>query len=107
MKTYLGRPWRDYAHTVFAASEITDVVRPEGWHNWNRPEREATTRYSEVRNTGAGAATARRVSWMKPVAESDLPLLTPANVLRGNDGWDPSSVPSSPSARKALDVAIQ
>ena len=107
VKTYLGRPWRDYAHTVFAASEMADVVRPEGWHNWNRPERETTTRYGEVRNTGAGAATGRRVSWMKPVVESDLPLLTPANVLRGHDGWDPSSVPSSPSAQKALDVPLQ
>ncbi len=38
--TYLGRPWRPYAATVFLNSEISNVVRPQGWNNWNDPARE-------------------------------------------------------------------
>ena len=34
VQTYLGRPWRDFAKTVFLHTEMSDVVRPEGWHNW-------------------------------------------------------------------------
>ena len=31
VKTYLGRPWRDYAQTVFLFTEMSAPVRPEGW----------------------------------------------------------------------------
>ena len=106
VKTYLGRPWRDYAQTTFVATEMSDVVRPEGWHNWDKPEREKTSRYREAENTGAGAAMKDRVPWMKPLAPADVAQLTPVRVLRGDDGWDPSRVPSYPSPRKASDAPI-
>ena len=32
---------------------MSDVLRPEGWHNWNKPEREKTARYAEFHSTGA------------------------------------------------------
>ncbi len=66
-RTYLGRPWRDYAQVTFVATRMSDVVRPEGWHNWDRPAREGTSRYIEVGSTGPGAAAAQRVAWAKRV----------------------------------------
>src|SRR3954468_1379335 len=42
VKTYLGRPWRAYSAVTFLNTEMSEVVRPEGWHNWNFPEREKT-----------------------------------------------------------------
>ena len=101
-KTYLGRPWRDHAQTTFVDTEMSNVVRPEGWHNWDRPERERSSRYSESGNTGPGASLASRVHWMKPLTREDVAALTPANVLRGTDGWEPSRVPSFPATRKAV-----
>jgi pectinesterase len=101
-KTYLGRPWRDHAQTTFIATEMADVVRPEGWHNWDRPERERTSRYSESGNSGPGAAPSGRIRWLKPLTMKEVEALTPANVLRGNDGWEPSRVPSFSSTRKAV-----
>ncbi|HUL53302.1 MAG TPA: pectinesterase family protein, partial [Opitutaceae bacterium] len=47
VRTYLGRPWRDYAAVVFLNTEMSAVVRPEGWHNWNKPKAEKTARYAE------------------------------------------------------------
>ena len=102
-KTYLGRPWRDHAQTTFVSTEMSDVVRPAGWHNWDRPERERTSRYSESGNSGPGAAPAARVPWLKRLTPQDVEALQPVNVLRGTDGWEPSRVPSYASSRKAVD----
>ena len=38
VKTYLGRPWRIYASTIFLNTDMSDVVRPEGWNDWSKPE---------------------------------------------------------------------
>ncbi|MFN8000775.1 MAG: pectinesterase family protein, partial [Acidobacteriota bacterium] len=65
VKTYLGRPWRGFAHTVFINTEMSEAVRPEGWHNWTGPEREKTARYSEVGSRGPGANASARVKWLR------------------------------------------
>lgn len=93
VRTYLGRPWRAFASTVFLRTEMSEVVRPEGWHNWNRPEREATVRYAE-HGTRGGEASARRVPWARALGDSDAAALTPASVLAGRDGWNPAAAGS-------------
>lgn len=60
---YLGRPWRPYAKTVFIQCEMAGHIKPEGWHNWSKPEAETTTFYGEYQSKGAGGNTASRVSW--------------------------------------------
>jgi pectinesterase len=60
---YLGRPWRPFAKTVFLDCEMTSVIKPEGWHNWNKPEAEKTTFYAEHNSFGGGGNKNRRVSW--------------------------------------------
>ena len=62
-KTYLGRPWRDFAQTVFLRTEMSAVVRSEGWHNWKKPQAERTAFYAEFASTGPGATAAARVPW--------------------------------------------
>ena len=60
---YLGRPWRNFAKTVFINCEMARHIKPEGWHNWSKPEAEATTFYAEYLSTGPGGNTGSRVSW--------------------------------------------
>ncbi len=93
VRTYLGRPWRGYAATLFLGCEMAANVRPEGWHNWNKPEREATTRYAEFGSTGPGAASAARVHWAKRLTAEEAACITVGRVLGGADGWDPLQVP--------------
>ena len=93
VKTYLGRPWRDFARTVFLRTEMSAAVRPEGWHNWNKPQAEVTSFYAEFGSTGPGAAAAARVPWAKALTAEQAAALTPAAVLGGGDGWDPASHP--------------
>jgi pectinesterase len=90
VKTYLGRPWRDFAKTLFLRTEMTAVVRPEGWHNWNKPHAEQTTFCAEYGSTGAGASPATRVAWARPLTAEIAAALTPSVVLGGADGWQPA-----------------
>ncbi|MBL9214739.1 MAG: hypothetical protein JNG83_04610 [Opitutaceae bacterium] len=90
VRTYLGRPWRDFARTVFLRTEMAAVVRPEGWHNWNKPGAERTAFYAEFGSTGPGAAASGRVPWARSLTAAEAAALTPAAVLAGADGWDPA-----------------
>ena len=70
-RVYLGRPWRGHAAVAFVDCELGTHIRPEGWHNWNAPEREHTARYAEYGSRGPGAEAAARVPWAicRPLAD--------------------------------------
>ena len=93
VRTYLGRPWRVFASTIFLDTEMSDVVRPEGWNNWRKPEAERTARYAEFNSAGPGANPAARVKWAKQMTASEAKAFTLQNVLRGHDGWNPKANP--------------
>nr|WP_192348299.1 pectinesterase family protein [Algoriphagus sp. Y33] len=88
---YLGRPWRDYAKTVFINTEMGDHIKPEGWHNWNKPNAEQTAFYAEYASRGPGANVAERVSWSHQLTEEEAEIYTAKAVLAGEDGWNPQS----------------
>ncbi|KAJ6261587.1 Pectinesterase [Drechslerella dactyloides] len=56
--TYLGRPWRLYARTVFQNTYMTSVVRPAGWSAWGTNPTD-NVYYAEYGNTGDGAQGTR------------------------------------------------
>jgi len=88
-RSYLGRPWRIYAQTLFINTEMSEVIRPEGWNNWGKKDAETTTRYAEFGSRGPGADQAKRAPWAKPLSDADVAQLTPEKVLAGDDGWKP------------------
>lgn len=90
MKTYLGRPWRPHASVTFIRCEMGDHILPEGWHNWKKPEAEATVRYSEFGSTGPGGRPDQRVKWSRQLSKAEADMVTVESVLAGDDGWDPA-----------------
>lgn len=94
VKTYLGRPWRNYARTVFIRTEMSSVVHPEGWHNWNKPEAEKTVFYAEFGSTGEGSAPSSRVPWARKLTPQEAEEFTPEKVLGGADAWLPAAPPA-------------
>ncbi|GAA4853908.1 hypothetical protein GCM10023310_36050 [Paenibacillus vulneris] len=86
---YLGRPWRPFAHVAWIRTEMDASVKPEGWHNWNDPEREATSRYYEYASRGDGANPEARVPWSRQLAPEEAAVYTVSNILGGADGWNP------------------
>ncbi len=89
VKTFLGRPWRLYASTIFLNTEMDDTVKPTGWNNWNKPLAEKTTRYAEYNSSGPGARPDSRVPWSKQLTKAEADAITIEKVLGGTDGWDP------------------
>ena len=89
VKTYLGRPWRDFSAVTYLNTEMSDVVRPVGWHNWDLPAREKTSRYAEYNSKGPGANAAARVAWSRQLTKTEAKEITVKKVLSGDDGWTP------------------
>lgn len=88
-KTYLGRPWRDYANVIFLNTKMANVIRPAGWHNWSKPDREKTAYYAEYNSTGPGADPQERVPWSHQLTRDKAQKITIESVLAGSDGWNP------------------
>ena len=76
---------------TYLNTEMSDAVRPEGWHNWNQPEREKTARYAEFGSTGPGAKPDARVKWARALSDEEARAITPEKVLAGHDGWKPTA----------------
>ena len=89
VKAYLGRPWRAFASTVFLHTKMPASIRPEGWHNWDKPERERTARYAEFNSSGPGGASNKRVPWSRQLSADEAKAITREAVLAGQDGWRP------------------
>ncbi|MCI36760.1 putative pectinesterase/pectinesterase inhibitor 21-like, partial [Trifolium medium] len=63
LKSYLGRPWKEYAKTVVMESNIDDFLAPEGWTPWEGNLYLNTLYYAEYANTGPGANLNGRIKW--------------------------------------------
>jgi pectinesterase len=78
---YLGRPWRPHARVVYLHCEMDRHIKPEGWHNWNKPETENTAFYAEYKCSGKGANPGKRVAWSHQLTDENASLYTPVGVL--------------------------
>lgn len=87
---YLGRPWRNFAKTVFLHCEIGAHIREEGWHDWNKTDAHSTMLYAEYKSTGEGAkaiAEGKRASFSKQLTDEEALSYTKEKVLDGEDHW--------------------
>lgn len=89
---YLGRPWRDFAKVAFINCFMGDQINPEGWNNWDKPEREKTVYYVEANSQGPGANDSARVKWSRIMVPKESEVYNVTNVLKGTDNWSPETV---------------
>lgn len=85
---YLGRPWRPFAKTVYINCEMNATIKPEGWHNWSKPDAEKRTFYGEFNSKGTGANASKRVSWSHQLTLEEQKKYTADSILKGNDHWN-------------------
>lgn len=57
------------------------MIKPEGWHNWDKPEAEKNAFFAEYKNTGDGASIDQRVNWSHQLTDEEALLYTPENIL--------------------------
>jgi pectinesterase len=91
---YLGRPWRPYAKTVFLECKLGRQIKPEGWHNWGKPEAERQVFYAEYKSTGPGANPAARVKWARQLTAAEAADYTLDKVL---GDWKPGTPYTAPA----------
>lgn len=102
VKTYLGRPWKEYARTVVMGSYLDRLIDPKGWLDWDdaTPFRRRTLYFGEYRNTGPGSATENRVQWAGFHVISDIQEARQFTLPKfvGAASWLPAiKVPFTPS----------
>ncbi|MCM1112159.1 MAG: pectinesterase family protein [Muribaculum sp.] len=81
---YLGRPWREFAKTVFLSCELGAHIHPLGWKDWNKPHGHFF--YAEYDSTGPGAAPDQRADFSHQLTEAQAAEYTMDKVL---GGWKP------------------
>ncbi|GER24718.1 plant invertase/pectin methylesterase inhibitor [Striga asiatica] len=92
VKTYLGRPWKEYSRTVYMQSFMDGSIEPAGWSEWVGDFALNTSYYAEFNNTGPGANTRARVKWpgFHLINQTDAANFTVSAFFLGDD-WIPSS----------------
>ncbi len=68
---YLGRPWRDYAQTVFIHSSMGAHIVPAGWHDWDKSSARTTTLYAEYASSGPGGKAEDRATWSRQLDDTE------------------------------------
>lgn len=84
---YLGRPWREWAKTVFLGCEMGAHIHPLGWNDWQKPH--GHFYYGEYASFGEGADTKNRAAFSHQLTKEEAASYTPEQVLSSPDGWNP------------------
>ncbi|CAA7399888.1 unnamed protein product [Spirodela intermedia] len=98
LRSYLGRPWKEYSRTLVMQSQIDDLIDPQGWLPWMGDFALSTCFYSEFENRGPGAVTTQRATWrgVKKTSHERAVKFTAEIFIQGNRWIKPSGVPYFP-----------
>ncbi|KAI3681574.1 hypothetical protein L6452_36374 [Arctium lappa] len=96
VKTYLGRPWKQYSRTVFLKTSLDSLIDPAGWMPWSGNFALSTLYYGEYMNTGGGSSTAKRVNWKGYhviTSSTEASKFTVGNFISGGSWLPATNVP--------------
>lgn len=68
---YLGRPWRNFAKTRFLNCNLGPHIHPNGFHDWNKKEAQASVLYGEYKNLGPGSFISKRSTFVKQLSKEE------------------------------------
>ncbi|GIO41048.1 pectinesterase [Paenibacillus apis] len=92
-EVFLGRPWREYAQTVFVNCQLGEHIHPSGWDHWDNPANEQTVDYREYGPAEMMAAISKsRVAWarceaLEEAADNPAAGYALEQVFAGTDFW--------------------
>ncbi|PSR96405.1 Pectinesterase [Actinidia chinensis var. chinensis] len=85
-RIWLGRAWRPFSTVVFAYTNMSDIIAPEGWNDFNDPTRDPTIFYGEYMCGGAGANTTLRVPYALRLNDNQASPFLNVSFIDG-DQW--------------------
>ncbi|KAL5708614.1 pectinesterase [Ranunculus cassubicifolius] len=95
VKSYLGRPWKQYARTVYIKSYIDGHIDLAGWREWSGNVGLDTLYYGEYENYGPGSVTDNRVAWAgyRVMDYNDASNFTVSQFITGDEWLSSTSFP--------------
>lgn len=81
---YLGRPWREYARTVYLECFMDAHIHPAGWEDWNKDHNHFY--YGEYACYGPGSMAAGRADFSRQLTAQEAAGYDRKQVLAG---WEP------------------
>ncbi|XP_022030213.2 pectinesterase 2 [Helianthus annuus] len=96
VKTYLGRPWKQYSRTVFMKTFLDGLVDTAGWMPWSGNFALDTLYYGEYMNTGPGSSTTKRVNWKGYrviTSATEAAKFTVGNFIAGGSWLPATNIP--------------
>lgn len=81
---YLGRPWREYAKTVYLECYMDAHIHPAGWQDWGKEH--GHFYYGEYACYGSGSDTGRRADFCCQLTTQEAAAYDLKKVLAG---WSP------------------
>ncbi|MDE7282715.1 MAG: pectin methylesterase [Lachnospiraceae bacterium] len=89
---YLGRPWREYAKTVFVECSFGKHIRSELFHDWNKENARNTVLYA-IGNCAYESESAssfpQKADFVRELDVNQMTAFTKEQVLGESDGWCP------------------
>lgn len=95
IKSYLGRPWKEYSRTVVMQSFIDGIIDLAGWSVWSGEFALSTLYYAEFDNRGFGSDTSNRVKWdgFHVIGGTDAANFTVSRFVQGGVWLPGTGVP--------------
>ena len=77
----LGRPWRDYAKSVFINCDISDQISPKGFDDWKKTDAHGKFFFAEYNCTGTGSNRDSRADFCCELTDEEASEYTLENVF--------------------------
>ncbi|KAI3794602.1 hypothetical protein L1987_37234 [Smallanthus sonchifolius] len=85
-KNFLGRPWKEFARTVFIGCNLESLITPQGWIPWKDDFALKTLYYGEINNIGKGSELSGRVNWSSRIPADHVNVYSLRSFLQ-SDQW--------------------
>ncbi|KAL7260291.1 hypothetical protein ACSBR1_006040 [Camellia fascicularis] len=85
-RIWLGRVCRPFSTVVFACTQMTDIIAPEGWNDFNDSTRDQTVFYGEYMCGSAGVNMTLRVPYAQRLNDTQVSSFLNASFIDA-DQW--------------------
>ena len=85
---YLGRPWRDYAKTIFIDCSFGAHIHPALFHDWGKEQARKTLFYGVSGcQKGSERTFPEKADFVQELTQEEIHTFSKEKVLFGEDGW--------------------